>query len=431
MSQSVDTLFYSNFFGDISIYNKGLIVANFVGDSLPEIALKTYYSDNNNKQRIIILDPRKKAIINEIKLFKGNVSTNWDISASDFDNDGLYEIVTLDSLGKLHILKANGQELNNFPIDLMPYLPYSNPNAISYFSSAIYVTYNKVICGIIQSGQLRIFVINVNNGTIENIINVNSYVNNNPIEPFSLSLGDVDNDGIAEIVLVTYHAYYPSKRILIFKLNGNLLAQYIGPNIDWTWYSPASIVDIGNDNKMDLVVSLPRRVFILTYDNGNLNHFIGTPIILADDTLPEGYPIYAPIFKDINNDNKAEMFVLQYSNPLYSFDLGNIGKIEWNGNRANFRNTAEYDEKSSNKHETNLNFVKFNYKKFAIEFNITGLEFYNIKIYDVSGRVVYKNSGFIKGRGLLTISNKLGKGIYIIDFKSKNYNFRIKALKLE
>ena len=426
----IDTLFYSNFFGDISIYNKGLIIANFANDSLPEIALKTYYSDSNNKQRIIILDPRTKAIINQIKLFSGNVSTNWDISASDFDNDGLYEIVSLDSLGKLHILKANGQEIDNFPIDLMPYLPYNNPNAISYFSSAIYVTYNKVICGIIQSGNLRIFIINVNNGIIENVINVNSYVNNNPIEPFSLSLGDIDNDGFAEIILITYHGYYPSKRILIFKLNGNLLSQYIGPDVDWGWPSPATIVDILNDNKMDLVLSLPRRVFILTYDNGNLNHFIGTPIILADDTLPEGYPFYSPIFKDINNDNKPEMFILQWSNPLYSFNLGDIGKIEWNGNRANFKNTAEYGEKISNKNETNLNFVKFNYKKFAIEFNLESSESYNLKIYDVLGRVVYKNSGFIKGKGLLTINSKLARGIYIIDFKSKNYNFKIKALKL-
>ncbi|MEO0143544.1 MAG: C25 family cysteine peptidase [candidate division WOR-3 bacterium] len=430
----LDTIFMSDFWGDVSIYNKGLILANFVGDSLPEIALKTYYSDgSNHPQRIIIIDPRTKAIINEFKYFKGNFSVNWDISASDFDNDSLYEIVFLDSLALLHIKKYNGQELNNFPIDLKPYLPYQDLNnyPIGQFSSVIYVTQNKIICGLNQVGNLLIFVINANNGNIELVLNVNSFIGGNPIGEFGLSLGNVDNDNIPEIVLLTSHNYYPSRRIFVIKLNSQLLAQFVGPDKDWTWYSPVSIADLGNDNNIDLIVSLPRRIFLLTYKNNSLIEYPGSPIILADDTLPEGFPYYSPIFEDINNDNIPEMFILQHSHPLYSFNVGQVGKIEWNGNRANFRNTAEYGDKTTQSAEEIQNtFVKFNYKYFSIEFNLNKMQEYKLRIFDVSGRVVYDQKSYIKGKGYLDLKNvNLRNGVYIVDFRTDGFKKRWKVLK--
>ncbi|MCX7947015.1 MAG: C25 family cysteine peptidase [candidate division WOR-3 bacterium] len=428
----IDTIFISNYWGDVSIYNKGLVIANFIGDTLPEIALKTYYSDGNNyKQRIIIIDPRTESIVNEFKYFKGNVSANWDICASDFDYDKMYEVVFLDSMGFLHIKKTNGQSINNFPIDIKPYLPSSNIDNLGQFSCAIDAKNNKIILGSTMSGTLNIILINVNSGMVEMVQSINQFINNNPIDNFALSLGDLDNNQIPEIILITNHNYYHSKYILIIKQNGSLLTKFTGPEKDWVWYSPASIVDIWNDNKIELVISLPRRVFILTYQD-SLFHNFGSPILLADDTLPEGYPYYSPIFEDIDNNNKVEMFVMQLSNPLYSFDLGIAGKIQWNGNRANPLNTAEWGKREYTTVEEKLsNYVKFNSKLFAIEYNLIRTENYVLRIYDISGREVYEDKGNIEGKGVLELRKlKLKTGIYIVDFHSDNYKLRTKALNL-
>ncbi len=421
----IDTIYQSLNIFDVPLYNRGILLADFNGDGLLEIALKTYYSN----QRIIIIDPRNKTILNEFNdIRKGNFDDWSDISASDFDNDGKYELVYVDSLKYLNIRRLDGSQLNNnFPLDLKPY--FNDSNALLHqFSSAIYLNENKIVICVLEAGLTCLII-----DTLGQVLSSNHL--GDVASRFSLSLGNVAGDSIPEIVLVTngyVDANINRRRIILLDFNLNVLAQILSDLKDWsTWYSSASLADIWNEGRSRLIVSLPRRVHILKYENGSLIDDFGSPIILADDTLPEGSPIYSPIFEDINNDNNYEMFVLQYSHPLYSFYLGKIGKVEWNGNGANRWNTREYgNRRQSGIVEEKRDFVRFSHKKFAIEYNVGKSQNYRLRIYDVSGRLIYDEKGLLDGKGYISLKKLLNSGIYIIDFKSNNYKFRTKALKL-
>ncbi len=416
----IDTVYESSNVLDISLYNRGIILADFNSDGLLEIALKTYY----NNQRIMIIDPRTKTILNEFNdIRKGNFDDWSDISASDFDNDGKYELVYVDSLGYLHVRKFNGQEINNFPINIRPYL-YNQNTIIYQFSSAIYLNQNKIVLCILEvQNNVTCLIVDINGQVLADttLIDVASL--------FSLSLGNIAGDSIPEIILVTNGSVdntIQRRRIILLDFNFNVLAQILSDPKDYgVWLSPASVVD----NR--LIISLARRVHILRYESGSLVDDFGSPIILADDTLPEGVPLYSPIFQDIDNDSNPEMFILQHSHPLYSFNLWKISKVEWNGNGANQWNTREYGNRGQSGIVEDKNyFIRFSYKKFAIEYNVGRSENYKLRVYDVSGRLICDEKGILDGKGYININRWLRSGIYIIDLKSDNYKFRTKVLKL-
>lgn len=122
--------------------------------------------------------------------------------------------------------------------------------------------------------------------------------------------GDLDGDGIKEIVAVSYasEAEYDSGRILVFDAHGMLraISDPIVRGYAWTGTHDLKLYDVDGDGKMEIIVGAD-RLYDGVIEIYNFNADNTFTLNWTNSTRPEGSPFSAVGAGDIDEDGKIEI----------------------------------------------------------------------------------------------------------------------------
>ncbi len=163
----------------------------------------------------------------------------------DIDGDGQLDIVLVSTYGNINVVDINGNSLTGWPIEL---------------GSSWYIITNAAV-------------------------------------------GDVDNDGEKEIVVVT--GPYNASRIHILNLDGTY--EVIGPALQTYWVSLV-LGDLDGDADLEIIVSssIDKIVYVIHHDGTDMAGWPINPSNLIANTLVEISP---PTLGDINADGNPEIII--------------------------------------------------------------------------------------------------------------------------
>lgn len=307
------------------------VIANLDGssDGTMEVIIKSHQTSD-----IFILDHDG----NELRRLNPNVNiTNGKdhnysaLSVADLDDDGQMEIIaSYDSLG-IYIWRQDGT-----PFTTNPFWRNGDIN----LSSA------PVVCDLNEDGKKEL-IFSQHNVTISHIYAISlegdktvagwngsqtiPYTNPYSLD-HTLSVGDIDNDGHLEVVILGRGCVkawkHTGEEIFTKSIDGLL------PQIDWaTNVNTPILADVDGDAVPDIVFCCDNYIYALHNDGSDI---IGFPII-SEEVFRD-----TPCVADIDNDGKNEL-VASSEHDLYVWKTDGVPmSIEWGVKCGNPQNTNEY-----------------------------------------------------------------------------------------
>lgn len=308
------------------------VIANLDGssDGTMEVIIKSHQTSD-----IFILDHNG----NELRRLNPNVADENDhnysaLTVADLDNDGQMEIIaSYDSLG-IYIWRQDGTPFTTNPFwgtgilrlasapvvcdlneDGKKEILFSQRQMAESHIFAISLEGDKTVAGW-DGSQTIPYTVNVVGSTLDH----------------TLSVGDINNDGHLEVVILGHEmvkAWKHTGDFLFSKpINGLFPQENYAANID----APV-LADVDGDAIPDVVFCCKNFIYALHNDGSDI---VGFPII-----SDEGF-LVAPCVADIDNDGKNEL-IAGNEKDLYVWKTEGIPTaIEWGVYRGNPQNTGEY-----------------------------------------------------------------------------------------
>ena len=244
---------------------------------------------------------------------------------ADFNNDGYKEILIStgfysNNLTKLYLVKHNGDIVKNWP----KVIPLAHTSA----TAAGDVNGDGFIDAVLKTED-SLYVFNYN-GTLHNGFPV---ATDNPLLSYVfVSLYDFDGDGKLEIVTNKYNELY------VFNFNGTIKNGWPKIlNLGETWLGPVSIGDLNNDDIAEIILySGGRMSYSKIKDSVQMNVFSADGNILPNwpVVLDSGFTFtlntYANVFKDIDHDSSYIVTNSYYENS-YQNRLNRVSTYNYNG----------------------------------------------------------------------------------------------------
>lgn len=306
------------------------VIANLDGssDGTMEVLIKSRQTPD-----IFILDHNG----NELRRLNPNVDhkKNCNYSAlavADLDGNGQMEIIaSYDSLG-IYIWRQDGT-----PFTTNPFWGAGNLNLASA----------PVVCDLNGDGKKEL-VFSQKDIAISHVYAISlsgdkkvagwnesqtiPYTNNGSALDHTLSVGDINNDGHLEVVILGHEmikAWKHTGELLFSKpIDGLFPQENYAANVN----TPI-LADVDGDGIPDIVFCCNKYIYALHNDGSDI---VGFPII-SDYVFQE-----TPCVADIDNDGKNELMASDEKD-LYVWKTDGIPTaIEWGLNRGNPQNTGEY-----------------------------------------------------------------------------------------
>lgn len=274
-----------------------IVVGDLDFDGIHEIIFST--NDINDKTRIYVLKSDGEVYLNWPIELENAVSPS--LSLADLDNDGYIEIIGIEDFGsfgtsKVHAWRKDGSELNGFPIEI--YLPESHEYRWSQSMSAPIILdidedgYQEILSTFQQFGldaPSYIFAIE-HDGKIKTDDFWPIYQGLGVWQQHtSLACGDIDNDGLLELVSA-YAKHNPNYSNISY--GGGLVRYYnldkkINPLlIDWPMYHHDP-QHSGLLSKYDMIsfTIKPREGFFYINNKELLKTLFRNTVVLGDITI--------------------------------------------------------------------------------------------------------------------------------------------------
>ncbi len=261
-------------------------IGDFNGDGRLDVAM------GSSDGYLYIVEAANGSIITRLKLGNGESSTP---SIADIDGDGLPEIVVTES-SNLHIIDYEaGRGFIDHIVQLEGLLVPPPP---------IYDLYGDgVLDAVVNNRDGRVFVVNLVNGSIMAEAQLPGVTDS----ASPASIGDVDGDGVADIVIATMQG--------LFTLDQHLNIKYSYPQIQVYTSSPI-ITDIDLDGENEVIIGLESGEVMII----NASDPRGFPYMIEWDYQTNG-PVMGPAaIADVDGDHLPEIFIGSRDYYMYRFD---------------------------------------------------------------------------------------------------------------
>ena len=306
------------------------VIANLDGssDGTMEVIIKSHQTSD-----IFILDHNG----NELRRINPNVndsrSCNYSaLTVADLDNDGQMEIIaSYDSLG-IYIWRQDGTPFTTNPF---------------WGAGILKLASAPVVCDLNGDGKKEL-IFSQHDVAVSHVYAVSMegdkavagwnesqtipYTDNGYSLDHTLSVGDINNDGHLEVVILgtgMVKAWkHTGEEIFSTPIDGLL------PQIKWAANVNTPILaDVDGDAIADIVFCSKKFIYALHNDGSDI---VGFPIVSDEEFL------VAPCVVDIDNDGKNEL-IAGNEKDLYVWKTEGIPTaIEWSVMRGNPQNTGEY-----------------------------------------------------------------------------------------
>lgn len=308
------------------------VVANLDGssDGSMEVIIKSHqtpdiYILDNNGNELRRLNPN----IADAKGMDNNYSA---LTVADLDNDGQMEIIASYNVLGIYIWRYDGTPFTENPFW---------GAGIEKLSSA------PVVCDLNEDGKKEI-IFSQNNIAISHVYAISldgdktvagwngsqtiPYTDNNFSLDHTLSVGDINNDGHLEVVILGHGV------VKVWKHTGELIfskeIKGLFPEAEYAANENTPVLaDVDGDAVPDIVFCSGRNIYALHNDGSEI---IGFPIVVDEDLQD------TPCVADIDKDGKNEL-IANNKYDLYVWKTAGVpSAIEWGTKRGNSQNTGEY-----------------------------------------------------------------------------------------
>jgi outer membrane protein assembly factor BamB len=224
-------------------YNSNVAVGDLGNDGTLEVVFVGYSSSTG--WRVFAVRATNGALVWSYPL-----SDQGNVSLGDLDNDGQLEVVVVYRGGGVIALRHNGSLYwqRTFTCTLTSTRKFNSPTIADLNGDGL----REIVIGC--PDQLTVYALRGTDGlTIWSYSNASTYSQSS-----SRKIGDIDGDGVLEVVLTSYHNGYgscgscPNHLIVLNGATGT---------VKWTWNNPAgvgfeglAIADVDNDGCMEIIV---------------------------------------------------------------------------------------------------------------------------------------------------------------------------------
>ncbi len=267
-------------------------------------------------------------------------SQPWSIAVGDFNNDNQVDIVVANS-GTNNIGVCLGYGDGTFASQTIFSTgsnSYPAAVAVGDFNND-----NRLDIAVANSGTNNVGIfLGYGNGTFARQA---TYSTGSGSVPYSIAVGDFNNDSRLDIVVANYYAC--NIGVFLGYGNGTFFSQTAYSTIKGTGPTDVVVGDLNNDGQLDIVATLYFNVGIIVF----LGYGDGTFFRqLVYSTGSQSHPS-ACALGDVNNDNRLDVVVSDYNN-------GNVVVLLGNGDES-FSNKISYST-GSDSYPTSVALGDFN-----------------------------------------------------------------------
>jgi hypothetical protein len=249
--------------------------------------------------------------------FKGGLGT-WSRCSPTFanvDGDPFPEIIYAAPNATIHIWNADGTYVPNFP---------KSAGTLLYASSAVGDVNNDGINDVVVFTENdSIFVFDTSSGDVLPGWPVYLNSKSNPISP-SPALADFDFDGFLEIVIANNHANVSQCAVQIYDYQGNMLNGWPKLVHSHTSESSPIVADFSGDGVPDVLFG-NESGFIFGWDKDG-NELLGFPLTIGD------FIRSTPFADDIDGDGDIDLMLAGWDQNLWVWDFTapwNAAAAQW------------------------------------------------------------------------------------------------------
>lgn len=292
----------------------------------------------NEKEIVIALESSGILILNSdgtIRTRFGNdISGNYSgLAVSDLDNDGYKEIIYGQG-SNLFVWKHDGSVYKRSPF---------------FTRSGLNLKSSPIVCDFDNDGEKEIIiasrdsisyicVINQDGTCVQNFDGVSGNAVSIPYRvgtheglEHAVSVGDINNDGLLEIVALG------NECVMAWKNSGEIIFRKDAPDVykqdAWgSHFQLPILADVTGDGAADILYSAQNRIFAINNDGTDI---LGYPLLMNGEVLR------SPCVADIDNDNRNEIIALDDWGYIYVWK-SNGTAIEWGRSRFDNSFTGEY-----------------------------------------------------------------------------------------
>lgn len=218
---------------------------------------------------------------------------------------------------------------------------YFNQDYTNYGSVVVADIYNnnrkQIVFKASNNDEARVYVVDGDN---KNIIGQwdSSPTIMKSIE--NISVGDLDGDGLLEIVTFAKFSNSSNYHLVILDSYGELLLKKDLKETSFEYVATPILADVDGDNEAEIIFCFHNRLEAIKLNGTSA---LGFPINVSNEQKFPNIPCIA----DIDNDGKNEIVAATKTDlgecRIYVWETkGNSNRIEWGSSRHNAQNTNEY-----------------------------------------------------------------------------------------
>jgi hypothetical protein len=315
----------------------------------------------------------------------------------------------VDNDGDLDILISTLDSNNNFIADI-----YIN-NGTAIFTAKGSTVFTAVkfsslkFIDVENDGDLDAIIAGeLPNGNSSTVLYINDGAGNYSVDNASvfeqikaddIDIADTDNDGDFDILMSGSSDNFAANTLLYINDGNGQFTALSSTSLQQTFAGSNEIADLDNDGDQDIIIigsqdgGLP-NIFNIVYENIGNNQFI------ESDTIGGEY-IAASMVDDFNGDGLLDVVIQGFVDKT---------NLYWNTTQSLSNNEFETDSLITvYPNPSNGNFI----------INTLDNNELKIRIYDVSGKLVYQQDSLLK---LNNINLDIANGLYFLSLTSKNIN---------